>query len=90
MARTATVKLGDAEAIWDGSEFLSEDESVQNVLNSALQAYRDVGSHVLTDEPIYWPDPFMNLAEAIAKYCGGELISIDPPEGPKAPEGAIF
>lgn len=88
--RRAIVKVGEFEAVFDGKKFTSEDESLANVLNSALESYRLVGPKALTDEVVYWPDTFANLAEAIAKYCGGELIAVDPPEGKEAPEGAVF
>lgn len=59
-----------------------------NVLNSALAYYFRGGR--LSDKLEYWPDPFADLARAIAEYCGGTLIAADPPEGPKPPEGTVF
>lgn len=89
MARTATVKIGNAEAVYDGEKFTSEDESTMIVLNSALYYYLG-GGHLQEGNQPYWPDPFADLARAIAEYCGGELVSVDPPEGPEAPEGAVY
>ena len=85
--RTARVRLGDFEATFDGEQFTSDDESLANVLNSALNSWKAGVRGIKTD---YWPDPLVNLAEAIAKYCGGELIRFDPMEGPEPPEGAVF
>jgi len=90
MARTATVKIGDVEATFDGETFTCADESLANILNSALTSYRAVGKRALTVEAEYWPDLLADLAEAIANHCGGELVSVDPPEDSTAPEGAIY
>ncbi|MCI0390320.1 MAG: hypothetical protein MOB07_16340 [Acidobacteria bacterium] len=89
MARTATVKIGNVEAVFDGEKFTSADESTANVLNSALDYYNQVGS-LSQDNAPYWPDAFVGLAEAIAKHCGGQLLRFDPREGPKLPEGTVF
>lgn len=88
MARTATVRLGEYEAVFDGERFTSADESTANVLNSALEGYHRGARAILGTE--YWPDPFMNLARAVAEYCGGQLIAFDPPTGEDVPEGALF
>lgn len=89
MARTATVKCGDAEAVYDGERFTSEDESVANVLNSAL-AYFMGGGRISKHNLPYEPDDFVGIARSIAEYCGGTLIAFDPPEGIEPSEDAIF
>lgn len=90
MARTAKVKLGDVEATFDGDQFVSENESLARILNSALQVYRTAGRPALTDDLSYQPDPFAGMIRAIAKYSAAEVVSIDPMEGPAAPEGAVY
>lgn len=99
MARKAIVKIGPFTATLEDrtptSEespvFISEDESTANVLNDALQSYYRIGRGLFpTGSEAYWPDYFRGLVEAIAKYCGGELIECDPPEERESPEGTVY
>lgn len=89
MPRTATVKMGEIESTFDGDAFTSADAGAARILNSALDLYRSVGRTAITDDFSYWPDTFKGMIESIAQYSSGELVSIDPPEGAEAPEGAV-
>ena len=88
MARTAIVKIGDVEAVFDGRQFTSNDADIAAILNSTLRAY-DAGV-TLWEKQGYWPDPLVGIAKTIAKYNGGEMIAFDPPEPEELPEGAVY
>jgi hypothetical protein len=85
--RTATVKVGEHLALFDGKVFVSTDESIANLLNSAFQAYRN-GAHLW--DYGYYPDELKGVAEDCAKHYGGELVFCDPMDYSQFPEGAIF
>lgn len=87
--RTAILKLGDSEATFDGDTFTSNDEGAAAILNSALQVYRSVGPSAFNDDLEYNADPFKALVRAVAEYCGGVLVSAEPPESEHV-EGRIY
>lgn len=73
----AIVKIGDAEAVFDGSEFTSADVSVAAILNSALRSYR-LGAKPW---PIaYYPNEVVGVARDAAIYCGGDLVGFETDE----------
>lgn len=88
MARTAKLKLGDTEAVYDGEQFVSDSASLAAMLNSDLQLYRNAGRGALTDDLNYKPDMFKAMIEAIAEYSGSEVVEIDPQ--PEQPEGRVY
>lgn len=87
MIRTATVKVGEHLALFDGNLFVSTDQSTANVLNSALDAYRK-GAHLWPST--YYPDDLRGVAQDCAELNGGELVYCDPQTYENVPEGAIF
>ncbi len=87
MVRTATVKVGEHLALFDGLTFVSLDPPTAGILNSALAAYRK-GTHPWPWT--YYPDDLRGVAKDCAELNGGELVSCDPQTYEGVPEDAIF
>lgn len=87
MTRTATVRVGDVLALFDGKVFVSTDESIATLLNSALRAQRK-GAHLW--EHTYYPDEILGLAKDCAEHHGGELVYCDPQTYEGVPADALF